>query len=122
MANDTSTQNKAPLKRRGADAPVPREPMPRGAKPEKSAAKPLHAFITQETDLTEKQKLPLTAREKPKPAKADFPPPLPSKHIISERPAPMQAHAENLTENPLPRHTVTAEELQSHRAPLPQKR
>ena len=112
--------NNTTLQRRSANAPAP-APMKRQEKPQKLARNPLLDFATREEKLTDVQKQPLTAREKPKPSEAVFPSPRSTKQKIAERPASMPHHAAGTAPaQPMPRHIVTAEELSLHRVKRPE--
>lgn len=69
-----------PLKRHSV-ATEKATPIKRAEKPEPPAAKPLLDSVTPEASLSEAQKQPLSAREKPRPSEAKFPRPLPSEPV-----------------------------------------
>lgn len=81
-------------------------PMKRSAKPDKLAAKPLLDSVTPEASLSEEQKQPLSAREKPRPSEAVFPRPLPSEAVPKQTYTKLKAASALSPTAPMKRHAV----------------
>ena len=113
MENRSSQTDKTVFRQHNAKAPKPVPPMNRHTKNDMQTEKNLLAGITREENLTEEQLKPLTAREKPKPAEAVFPSPAPAKKISPrESGATLRAAGKTCPTPPMPRHKITAQELQ----------
>ena len=94
-----------PMKRHSAGSNP--APMKRSEKPSQTATSNLLDSITSEGALTQEQKQPLSAREKPKPSEAVFPRPQSAGKPSQTNYTGLSASVRTAEAKPMPRHTVT---------------